>query len=285
MTPPLPKEPETPPVDQKVSNLSRWTGISVTELQAKSAEELEKIAPLVLDVVGGFGPISIELGITDLAEFKPTSTTAYVDGKAVELKQGTGNNRLLELPATSRGTELELAIPAGYYAVKDQHNGFKAKTLRLMSRAMLKYSGDYGGSNSIYMSITEVAEDVFAYIDKRPTAGLFSNTFSGCSSLTTIPADLFSGVNGSADRMFTYTFSGCTSLTSIPADLFSGVSGSAEEMLVATFYLCQSLTGPTPTIDGKKLWEALGTDNNVGAYCFAECPHLSDYAEIPAGWK
>lgn len=248
----------TPPVDTKVSNLSRWTGIPVTELQAKSPEELEKVAPLVLNIVADGGPISIGIGATDLDGFKPTSTTAYVDGKAIELKQGTSGNLLLELPDTAKGTELELTIPAGYYATANQHKGFKAKTLRLMSRAMLQsVIDDFGDGNTIYRTITEVAEDTFAYIEKRPIA----------------------------PNLFDTTFMNCTSLTAIPAGLFSGVSGSAPKLFNATFMNCSSLTGATPTIGDKKLWEVAGTSVEVGGNCFYGCTGLSDYAEIPAQWK
>ena len=74
----------------------------------------------------------------------------------------------------------------------------------------------------------------------------FSGTFSGCTSLTEIPGDLFSGITTGAQAMFYQTFSGCKSLTEIPAGLFSNITTGAKEMFIGTFQACSNLGGYIP---------------------------------------
>ena len=71
----------------------------------------------------------------------------------------------------------------------------------------------------------------------------FSSMFSGAGNLSSIPANLFSGVNGTQEEMFSSTFDGCSGLTSIPDGLFAGISGEPKlGMFAYTFYGCESLT-------------------------------------------
>ena len=84
--------------------------------------------------------------------------------------------------------------------------------------------------------------DVFGATDY-----MFESTFSGCSGLTSLPEDLFKGVSGAASYMFYNTFEGCSGLKSIPEHLFvnangQGVSGSAGSMFFGTFSGCSGLT-------------------------------------------
>jgi hypothetical protein len=66
----------------------------------------------------------------------------------------------------------------------------------------------------------------------------FYQTFTYCSSLTSIPTGLFD--NNTAITSFEYTFFGCSSLTSIPTGLFD--SNTAVISFYNTFYNCSSLT-------------------------------------------
>jgi len=60
---------------------------------------------------------------------------------------------------------------------------------------------------------------------------MFLGTFIGCTGLTRIPENLFSGVNGAANSMFFYTFVGCNSLTGyIPKSTFSGLIDNGSPM-------------------------------------------------------
>ena len=94
--------------------------------------------------------------------------------------------------------------------------------------------------------ITSIPENLFANISGH-AASLFDKTFNSCALLTSIPAGLFRTISGTADNMFRLTFSG-TGITSIPAELFSGVNGNgvAGEMFYRTFTNCESLTGYIP---------------------------------------
>jgi hypothetical protein len=73
---------------------------------------------------------------------------------------------------------------------------------------------------------------------------MFSGTFYQ-TQITSIPAGLFSGVNGAADGMFSGTFSR-TQITSIPEILFRGVNGAAPYMFEGTFSGCENLSGYIP---------------------------------------
>lgn len=117
----------------------------------------------------------------------------------------------------------------------------------------------------------------------------FSDCFTFCSSLTAIPAGLFDHCTEVTD--FGSCFSSCSSLTAVPAGLFDNCT--AVTNFEACFYNCSSLKEETPytMVDGKKvkLWER-SPDNGFAKItnytgCFGGCTGLSDYAEMPAGWK
>lgn len=89
----------------------------------------------------------------------------------------------------------------------------------------------------------------------------------------------------------TSLFFQCGSLTAIHAGLFDHCTAATD--FSVCFYGCSALTGETPysMVDGKKikLWERSPENGfaKVTSYinCFIGCEVLSDYAEIPAGWK
>ena len=122
-----------------------------------------------------------------------------------------------------------------------------------------------------------------------PTANSFANitnffrAFSGCTSLTSIPADLFANCQNVTN--FRYAFSGCTTLTSIPTNLFAKCQNVTD--FIGTFYGCKKLTGDAPDIwirvlDGKTNGY-IGTPDGGG--CFAECTNLTNYEQIPSYWR
>ena len=94
-------------------------------------------------------------------------------------------------------------------------------------------------------SITSIPENLFSGVQGAPTDFMFVMTF-GMTSITSIPENLFSGIQGEPKSyMFSGTFVGCTSLTGIiPEDLFAGIQGApANSMFDGTFYGCAGLTG------------------------------------------
>ena len=122
-----------------------------------------------------------------------------------------------------------------------------------------------------------------------PTARSFANinsfgeVFRGCTSLTSIPADLFANCQNVTD--FRYAFSGCTTLTRIPTNLFAKCQNVTD--FIGTFYGCKKLTGDAPDIwirvlDGKTNGY-IGTPDGCG--CFAECTNLTNYEQIPSYWR
>lgn len=84
---------------------------------------------------------------------------------------------------------------------------------------------------------------------------------------------------------FYYGFAYCTSLESIPVDLFENCPNVTD--FIHTFSKCTSLTGNAP-----ELWQRVpnGSENGYegtpnGRNCFSYCIQLENYAEIPVYWK
>ncbi len=85
----------------------------------------------------------------------------------------------------------------------------------------------------------------------------FTNCFSQCSNLTTIPAGLFD--NNTAVTDFSSCFNGCSNLTTIPAGLFDNNTAVTDFGLC--FYNCTNLTAIPAGL----------FDNNTAVTTFAGC--------------
>lgn len=92
-------------------------------------------------------------------------------------------------------------------------------------------------------NLTSISADLFSGINTAPVKNMFNSTFERCTSLASIPAGLFSSIQGApAENMFDHTFWACKSLTTIPSDLFAGIQGSpAAYMFYCTFLYCTGL--------------------------------------------
>jgi len=126
-------------------------------------------------------------------------------------------------------------------------------------------------------NVTSIPANLFAHITGTARQ-LFAYTFRG-THITTIPSNLFRGITGgdsAAVRMFLGTFSGCSSLTSIPDDLFSGITDVAQQMFEDTFRGCSSLTSyiPPSTFAGL-IANNSPTATNMWANTFAETQVLT----------
>ena len=129
-------------------------------------------------------------------------------------------------------------------------------------------------------SLTSIPENLFA---NCPNVQSFEGTFQGCTNLTSIPKDLFA--NCPNVESFMRTFYECTSLTSIPENLFANCPN--VESFRETFRGCTNLTGnPIP------LWERVenGSSNGYigipkGNACYYRCENLNDYNNIPDYWR
>ena len=120
-----------------------------------------------------------------------------------------------------------------------------------------------------YTPITSIPADLFSGITGAADS-MFSQTFVG-TQITSIPENLFRGVTGAAEQMFNYTF-GDTQITSIPAGLFSGITGAADSMFSGTFYGTQITSIPENLfrgVTGAADWMFSGT--------FESCPNLTGY--------
>ena len=108
-------------------------------------------------------------------------------------------------------------------------------------------------------SLTSIPDNMFA---NCTNAILFYVTFVGCSSLTSIPDNMFANCTNATS--FIATFAGCSSLTSIPDNMFANCTSAT--LFKETFYGCSSLA-------------------SIGDYAFANCAALEDvtymFAECP----
>ena len=105
-----------------------------------------------------------------------------------------------------------------------------------------------------------------------------SNMFSGCSSLTTIPKTLtIPNSVTNCSRMF----SSCSSLTSDISNIWPSTWNYTGRINISyMFNSCSKIVG---TVPADKLWNSGKTFNSSS--CFTNCTSLTNYNEIPAGWK
>ena len=100
-------------------------------------------------------------------------------------------------------------------------------------------------------ALTTISSDLFSGVTGAK-ANMFRGIFDKSSSLTTLPATLFSDISGSAPNMFRSAFYDCSSLTTLPAGLFSGINGAQDYMFKWTFAGTTGFTGyiPATLFDG-----------------------------------
>lgn len=110
--------------------------------------------------------------------------------------------------------------------------------------------------------------------DNCPNVTSFHDTFSSCFSLESIPSGLFD--NNTLVTTYENTFQGCSSLTSIPSGLFDNITGVTTFQYA--FSECTSLGGNAP-----ELWNRV--PEPIGINCFNGDTGLTNYGDIPAGWK
>ena len=118
-------------------------------------------------------------------------------------------------------------------------------------------------------SLQSIPENLFDGVTGA-AENMFRSTFYSCSALSEIPSGLFDGVNGAADYMFSHTFTGCSALSEIPSGLFSGVTGAAVGMFQNTFGGCTSLQSiPSDLFSGVD-----GAANSMFSSTFQVCTSL-----------
>ena len=140
-----------------------------------------------------------------------------------------------------------------------------------------------------------------------------SSAFCGCSNLNTLAEGGIKEKSGSSITDFSFTFYNCTSLSTLPADLFryntavtnfssafnnctklqlrSDIFGATPNFgtRVMNFNSCfyrNSFTGTQGTAPA--LWSATMNASSTKSYCFGgdnSATSLTNYADIPAAWK
>lgn len=96
----------------------------------------------------------------------------------------------------------------------------------------------------------------------------------GSATINTIPEDLFK--NSTEVEDFSHTFIGCRSLQSIPENLFA--NNQKVTNFRYCFASCNAVQGNAP-----ELWKR--TNVNMSESCFRNCKYLSNYNDIPIGWR
>lgn len=120
-------------------------------------------------------------------------------------------------------------------------------------------------------SLTTIPSNLFANCQNIYS---LSNCFNECSSLTTIPSGLFDGLSSATS--FLRCFRNCTSLETIPSDLFQDCVSA--DIFDRCFYMCSGISSSVP-----ELWISHASAN--GNDCYYGCTNASNYADIPSGWK
>jgi len=120
-------------------------------------------------------------------------------------------------------------------------------------------------------SLTEIPDGLF---DNNVNAVDFSSCFRNCINIKKIPDKLFD--NNINATTFSYCFSSCSSLTEIPDGLFNNNVKAVN--FSNCFFNCIKLEGLAPA-----LW--LRTNVEKYSSCFYGCNKLSNYNDIPNGWK
>ncbi len=122
----------------------------------------------------------------------------------------------------------------------------------------------------------------------------FGAVFDYCTSLTTVPEDIFSGCTAVTD--FGEAFWYCYSLTSVPKNIFSDCTSVTN--FSYTFANCTKLEGESPyseiNVDGETVKVHLYERYKYSEYfafvtnptsCFSGCTGLTDYSSISVLWK
>ena len=88
--------------------------------------------------------------------------------------------------------------------------------------------------------LTSLPADLFRHNTAVSTSG-FRSTFSGCAKLASLPVDLFRYNTAVSTSGFYGTFSSCTNLATLPVDLFRYNTAVSTSGFVSTFSGCAKL--------------------------------------------
>lgn len=104
------------------------------------------------------------------------------------------------------------------------------------------------------------------------------NMFNGCSALESFPDGFHvpDSVTNSGGMFYN-----CSSLSSDVSNMFQDFSSGTKNVQLM-FGRCSQITG---TVPAEKLWNNTGITWSNTSGCFNGCSGLTNYSEIPTGWK
>ena len=228
-------------------------------------------------------------------------TGDLTDDEKTQLESGIK----LEINSGSKG---EFLVQVEYGGIIDWGDGTYSKVedpytgkIRNKSKKIAYINNDYSKLNSIKMASGVIGKEVWhEYSEKNKiyTVKIFTNTifanseallkivdwgecelrevnFSNSTNLT----EIASPKEKSFNKDYVYIdngFQNCTSLKQIPADFFNNISNLWG--VVSMFENCTSLTG-----NAIELWNNSNIEYHEN--CYKGCTNLSNYDQIPEGWK
>jgi dihydrodipicolinate synthase/N-acetylneuraminate lyase len=110
----------------------------------------------------------------------------------------------------------------------------------------------------------------------------YNSMFSGCTGLTSIPANLLPATT-LANYCYYYMFSGCTGLTSLPANLLPATTLTVN----CYYYMFYNNTALTNIGNINANWFTARSSTEQ-SNMFYNCTNITTpitYANIPVGWK
>ena len=232
---------------------------------------------------------------------KKYETSDLTDDEKTQLESGIK----LEINSGSKGEFLVQVRSGGiidwgdgtYSKVEDPYTG----KIRNKSKKIAYINNDYSKLNSIKMAgVANFRRVWHEYSEKNKiyTVKIFTDiiranseallkivdwgeyelrdvNFSNSTNLTEIASPKEKSFNKDYVRIY-YGFQNCTSLKQIPADFFNNISNLRD--VESMFENCTSLTG-----NAIELWNNSNIEYHEN--CYKGCTNLSNYDQIPEGWK
>ena len=205
-------------------------------------------------MISAAGEYTIDWGDGEIETITKTDTTmtpySHTYDKAGEYTIGLGGKATdyndAEIDITQEGSEELMMMSAAISFGGNTNIANISGSLGEIFSTLPDGSQPRFAATFMMTSITSIPENLFSGVQGAPKDFMFAMTFVG-TPITSIPENLFSGIQGApANGMFYGTF-GMTPITSIPVGLFSGIHGAPAEMMFAvTFTGCTNLSGEIP---------------------------------------
>lgn len=298
-----------------IANIAKINGIPIASISKWNGEVIDQGSPFITEWVIPSDSLSVTLPLrygngatfnctVDWGDSTNSTITAHDDVNRIHTYESAGTYKI-KITGTCEGwnfgySDDKLKITkvvnfgsgSSFAGFKYLQSGFFGCTnLTSLGTAPIKPSGNgvniFTSCFSGCTSLTTIPADLFRY---NISATNFDTCFNGCTSLTTIPVDLFRYNISSVS--FGYTFNNCNKLQ-LRSDIFYASGEQTTRFLNtrAAFtgcFLRTLYTGSHGT--APDLWNCnFGTGTPIKTSCFGGAGNsstsLSNYADIPADWK